>query len=66
MKDVTVIPACRTKRREALEARMAQIEQRYRRQFTALDTMIASMTTTINFLQQQLANLPKINNQGDN
>ena len=54
------------KRREALEARMAQIEQRYRRQFTALDTMIASMTTTSNFLQQQLANLPKINNEGGN
>ena len=54
------------KRRERLEARMTQIEARYLAQFTALDKMIASMTATSTFLQQQLANLPKINNQGDN
>jgi len=46
-------------RREALELRMVTIERRFRAQFTALDTLIASMTTTSNFLQQQLANLPK-------
>lgn len=51
------------KRREALEARMVQIERRFRAQFTALDTLIASMTTTSNFLQQQLANLPKVSNE---
>jgi flagellar hook-associated protein 2 len=49
------------KRREALEARMVQIEKRYRAQFTALDTMVASMTKTSTFLSQQLANLPKAN-----
>jgi flagellar hook-associated protein 2 len=54
------------KRREALEARMIQIERRLRAQFTALDTLIASMTKTSSFLQQQLANLPKTSNQGDN
>jgi flagellar hook-associated protein 2 len=51
------------KRRESLEARMVSIERRFRAQFTALDTLIASMTTTSSFLQQQLANLPKTSNQ---
>lgn len=46
-------------RREALASRLVQIEKRYRAQFTALDTMLASMTQTSNYLQQQLANLPK-------
>lgn len=44
--------------REALSRRLDQIEKRYRAQFTALDAMIASMTQTSNYLQQQLANLP--------
>lgn len=47
------------KQREALALRLEQIEKRYRAQFTALDSMIASMTKTSTFLQQQLANLPK-------
>jgi flagellar hook-associated protein 2 len=46
-------------RREALASRLVQIEKRYRAQFTALDTMLASMTQTSTYLQQQLANLPK-------
>jgi flagellar hook-associated protein 2 len=46
-------------RREALASRLELIEKRYRAQFTALDTMLASMTKTSNYLQQQLANLPK-------
>lgn len=46
-------------RREVLNLRLAGIEKRYRAQFTALDMMIGSMTTTSNFLTQQLANLPK-------
>jgi flagellar hook-associated protein 2 len=54
------------KRRERIEARLVQIEARYRAQFTALDTMIASMNKTSEFLQQQLANLPKIQAQGGN
>jgi flagellar hook-associated protein 2 len=43
-----------------LEARMVQIEQRYRKQFMALDTMLANMTSTSNYLAQQLANISKI------
>ncbi|MBK6631503.1 MAG: flagellar filament capping protein FliD [Betaproteobacteria bacterium] len=45
-------------RRDVLAIRLEQIEKRYRAQFTALDTMIASMTKTSDFLTQQLANLP--------
>ncbi len=45
-------------RRDALALRLEMIEKRYRAQFSALDTMIASMSTTSNFLTQQLANLP--------
>ncbi len=54
------------KRRDRIEARLVQIEERYRAQFAALDTMIASMNRTSEFLQQQLANLPKIQAQGGN
>jgi flagellar hook-associated protein 2 len=35
-------------------------EQRYRAQFTALDQLMSSLNSTSTFLQQQLANLPKI------
>ncbi|NMM36023.1 MAG: flagellar filament capping protein FliD [Glaciimonas sp.] len=45
--------------RDTINARLVGVEKRYRAQFTALDTLIASMTTTSNFLTQQLANLPK-------
>lgn len=48
------------KQREALVTRLEQTEKRYRAQFTALDSMVASMTQTSNYLAQQLANLPKI------
>ena len=47
------------KQRETLSRRLEDVEKRYRAQFTALDTMIASMTQTSTFLQQQLSNLPK-------
>lgn len=49
--------------RVVVERRLAQIEVRIRRQFTALDTLIASMTQTSNFLQQQLATLPGVQSQ---
>lgn len=42
----------------ALERRMAQVEARYRKQFTALDTLLGQMQSTGNYLSQQLANLP--------
>ncbi len=42
-----------------LEVRVAQIEANYRKQFTALDTLVSSMTTTSNYLAQQLAGMTK-------
>jgi flagellar hook-associated protein 2 len=46
------------KRADALNLRLGQVEKRYRAQFTALDTLIASMNQTSSYLTQQLANLP--------
>lgn len=46
------------KSQTALSERLTKIEARYRKQFTALDTLLASMNKTSNFLTQQLANLP--------
>lgn len=46
------------KQRAAFELRLEGIEKRYRAQFTALDTMVASMTQTSSYLSQQLASLP--------
>lgn len=46
--------------REAINNRLAETERRYRAQFLALDRAISSMSTTSNYLQQQLANLPKV------
>jgi flagellar hook-associated protein 2 len=45
-------------RRNAMNARLVSVEQRYRDQFAALDKLVSSMTTTSNFLTQQLAHLP--------
>ena len=47
------------KQRVTVNARLAVIEKRYRAQFTALDVAVASMTSTSNFLTQQLAQLAK-------
>ncbi len=51
------------KRAETLNLRLAQVEKRYRAQFTALDTLIASMNQTSQYLTQQLANLPSTSNK---
>ncbi|MBW3549862.1 MAG: flagellar filament capping protein FliD [Proteobacteria bacterium] len=40
--------------RAALDRRMAQVEARYRAQFTALDTLVAQLQSTSSFLAQQL------------
>lgn len=48
------------KQRDALNRRLEGVEARLRAQFTALDTLIARLATTSNFLQQQLAALPTI------
>jgi len=47
-------------RRAALVKRLESVEARYRRQFTALDGLVANLNKTGSYLQQQLANLPKI------
>jgi flagellar hook-associated protein 2 len=46
------------RQRETLSRRLVQIEARYRKQFTALDSLVSSMQKTSQYLTQQLANLP--------
>lgn len=48
-----------TKSRELANSKLVDIEKRYRTQFTALDLAIGKMTTTSNYLTQQLAALSK-------
>jgi flagellar hook-associated protein 2 len=45
------------KQRDALSVRLADTEKRYRAQFTALDSTIAKMKSTSDYLAQQLAAL---------
>jgi len=47
-----------SKDRESLSIRLEKIEARYRAQFNAMDSLLSSITTTGDFLSQQLANLP--------
>lgn len=44
--------------RDALDLRSAAVARRYRTQFTALDTLLGQLSTTSNFLSQQLGSLP--------
>jgi flagellar hook-associated protein 2 len=44
--------------RDRLADRLVALETRLMRQFTALDTLIGQLSSTSNFLAQQLANLP--------
>jgi flagellar hook-associated protein 2 len=46
------------KRQETLVARLTQVEERYRKQFASLDTLIAGMKQTSSWLTQQLSSLP--------
>lgn len=46
------------KRQAALVDRLTQVEARYRKQFSALDTLVSSMNQTSSWLTQQLAGLP--------
>ena len=46
-----------TKRQDALSLRLEQIEARYRKQFSALDTLVAKLNSTSTYLSQQLASL---------
>jgi flagellar hook-associated protein 2 len=45
------------KRREDIERRLVGVEARLRSQFTALDVLLGKLTTTSNFLTQQLAKI---------
>lgn len=49
------------KQQDDFNRRMDILESNYRRQFTALDTMLSSMNTTSSFLTQQLAGLARNN-----
>jgi flagellar hook-associated protein 2 len=49
------------KQRDAFNTKLEAIEQRYRTQFTRLDTMLASMQSTQAYLTQQLASLSSLN-----
>lgn len=51
------------RQRDAIGRRLEETEKRFRAQFAALDAMIASMSQTSNFLRQQLANLPRLNDK---
>ena len=46
------------KRSTALQARLVSVEDRYRKQFTSLDSIVTSMKNTSSYLAGQLANLP--------
>lgn len=46
-----------TQQRAALDARMERLEASYRRQFTALDAMMAQMQSTSSYITQQLGAL---------
>ena len=46
--------------RDSLERRLEITEQRLRDQFTALDGLVAQLTTTSDYLTRQLAVLPDL------
>jgi flagellar hook-associated protein 2 len=45
-------------RRTEMERRLVDIEARYKKQYTTLDTLVSRMLQTSTYLEQQLANLP--------
>jgi flagellar hook-associated protein 2 len=48
--------------RDRLDYRIQKIQERYTRQFSALDALIANMNSTMSYLSQQLATLPGARN----
>jgi flagellar hook-associated protein 2 len=48
------------RQRDALDARMSALQDMYRKQFTALDTLIGQLQQTSSFLTQQLGSLNKL------
>ena len=49
-----------TKQYDTMEARLAKMEERYRKQYSNLDTLLNGLSQTSTYLSQQLANLPSI------
>ncbi|MDO7596245.1 MAG: flagellar filament capping protein FliD [Pseudomonadota bacterium] len=47
--------------REQLNRRLASLDERYRAQFTAMDILVAQLTSLGDYLSQQLASLPEPN-----
>ncbi len=52
--------------REALNERLASLETRLLRQFNALDSLLAQLSSTSNFLTQQLSSLPGVDRPNTN
>jgi len=52
------------RQRDVLDRRLADIEARYRKQFTDLDSLMSSMTATSTFLTQQLQQLQQLQSSG--
>lgn len=50
------------KQREALELRMQVVQERYLRQFTAMDTLLSQLQSTSSYLSQQLQGLSNLAN----
>ena len=49
-------------RRTSIQSRLSAVQQRYEKQFRALDTLLSSMNSTSSYLSQQLGNLPNYYN----
>jgi len=49
------------KEKQMLDTRMAAVQSRYLKQFTALDSLLSQLSTTSAYLGQQLAQLPGLN-----
>jgi flagellar hook-associated protein 2 len=49
-----------TKQYDTMESRLAKMEERYRLQYSNLDTLLNGLTQTSTYLTQQLSNLPSI------
>jgi len=52
--------------REVIERRLESVEQRFLRQFGALDTLMASLTTTSEYLSTQLDAISNISLRDNN
>ena len=55
-----------TDQRDKLNVRLAGLEARYRKQFTAMDTLLGQLTATGSYLTQQLDNLPGFTDKSRN